>query len=306
MLKEALHYLSEKILDNGRNKARQVKVEGGLPGSITVILNDAQGNNIFQNLSVPLKGNVIKSLSLESYKTTLNLVGALNPEKTIHVYIGQSSLNAFSCDPVEAITASRQQMRSASEAAAVILPPPQTMNYLASQKVVMALDYTDAWKVVQAGLRADAKPMKLRIQELFTGVKSPGEIVTDAYLITDLITLLSKVTVNENKKKDQSSSGVNESLGLDVQRNLVLGDIPLPDVVTATVQMYQQVNVLVDVKMLFRYDFDEEEFVLTPIASSLQEATDATQSFILSQFEGMKLTVIPSGIELPSGVATLS
>ena len=273
MLREFMEWLTTQVAANNRDKIRVLKTPDGMPGQIVVAKLTAEGiydDDIIQYETTPVR---YITKTLRAFLETVKKLSVMQPGH-VDVFIGEDAITAY-------------------------LQPTRDP-YMRSESVILKLEHTRAWQFVSTGKCMAASALKFAIKEIFTGYEPAGDNP-----IISLVDMLSKVSVSESKKSMAANTQSTNSLGLDVQQGLELLGNDMPEVVPCPVQVYSQHDYLHYVKMLFRYDFENSKFVLTPIQRDLDEALDTTVAEITDAIgKDGDYNILPCQAVVPSGVAS--
>jgi len=280
MLAEFFEAFLEKLGDNNRDRVRVIKMKDGIPGELAILNRNAEGVYEADTVTVPLKPPTFVARTLKAFLETIVTAVKFQKKKDTQIYIGDSNIIAFLSDEMKDVFEECDQVR-------------------------MKLDQTAGFKFACSSVGSSASTLKFKILELFTGMPSEGP-----HPILKLVPMLSKVSVNESKKTQTTNDKASASLGIDVQQSLALNNEDMPEIVDVPVRVYDQIDYVCQVKMLFRYDFERGQFVLTPVRRSIDEAIDSTVTFMSELIDRIELdkntfAVFPAEIVLPSGVPEL-
>lgn len=287
MLAELFDKFVNQIAKNTRDKIRVLNVPSAPPGVINYLVEGEDGVVTKSEVVIALRAPIYTAMTMVSFKTTIELHMNHKDDEAdqVHLFIAPDKLSAFIIEAGNF--------------------------YEDCERVELALTETDAWKYACSSHISPSLNMKCDIRRLFTGTdKAFNQVgVTN---IMDLIPLLSKVSVKEAKNSRATNTKSNNTLGVEIDQELIMdGTDDIPEVVRVPVQQYKQVDHMTYVDMLFRYDFEESKFVLTPIQPSVQAACDSTTNQIqkllndISVAEG-KFTVFPAAINFADGKVTLA
>jgi len=285
MLSEFFDKVISQLAKNTRDEVRVLNSPSFAPGALHYLKKNDDGVWETSAEFFPLRNPVYSSKTVRSFVKTieLNMSTRTTLIKAL-VYIGVDKIQAFM--------------------------GVEDQPWHEAERVELDLSYNDSWKYATSSHSSTATTMKNDIRRLFTGTNvAYPEGVTS---IMELIPLLSKVSVKEAKNIKSTTTQTNNSIGIDVAKELVLDDKDsVPEIVRVPVQVYKQIDYLVDVDMLFRYDFEDNKFVLTPIQPSIDTAADRTTEWISAVLSDMdvakdKRVIFPSAIIVSEGKVTLA
>lgn len=253
MLKEALQYLLGQAADHRKAGLRVLKTPGGIPGRITYINANADGVYDIDTHSYDLAPKQYQARTIEGLcgfifnslpADTVNEAGG-KPDLNWHVMIGESEVRAY-----------RAYGEAFENADLVVLPLEETEEYKFFGK-------TASWK---------PSVLKKTIEKMFD----------ENDQIYSLVPMLSKISVRETKTTTQSTSKSNESLGLDVQRDLSIDKYgeELPGKTFVRINKFNEIEVPCTIDLNIHFDFDNTMIVLTPRNYSLRAADITTNNAI--------------------------
>lgn len=278
MLAECLELLIDRVATNNRDKIRVFKTPESVPGVINIATMKEDGTYETETVDYLLQPVKYVTKTLGAFIVTLKrLMTDDDDGVTADIFVGTDYIIAYLDGDLDL------HLR---------------------EQVILKLEPTPAWEFVNRRHNSSAIALKYTIKELFTGYPD------GASPILGLIPLLSKVSVNESKKTVADNSKAMNSIGLDVQQSLNLNDSDIPEEVMCPVSVYKQHDYIHYVKMLFRFDFEQSKFILSPVQHDLDEALDVTVGEIMetiaSPASGLKsFQIYPANAIIPTGGAEL-
>lgn len=244
MLKEALQYLGQNSADTRKAGIRIVKTPGIVPGTIAIARADNEGVYKDDLLTYPLAPPVFQAKSIEGVSEFMVSVMPPDNNSKWHVFISDDMVNGF-------------------------LKGEEEGSYLECPEIRLGLTKTEGWNFATSCQSLEPKDLIRTIRRLFTTLPIQS---MDYPNIKELLTLLKRISVRITSQSDQSNGNANESIGLDVQKQLSLGGDQLPETVSVPVRMYKECMEVVVVNMNCWFDFDSKEVVLEPIDETVLTA----------------------------------
>lgn len=271
MLQELMEYLFEN--NQGRKEAdyRILHLPGAIRGRVYAVNKDG----FVVNDSYTMEPPVLVTHTIAGMVAILEagLPAVIEkPESSWYVAVGKTNIRAFR---------THKDYASLYECPSVILGLHNTPSYNFATKA-------SKWK-----------PGELikTIKTLFTGMSSVPVIADQATNIIDLIPFLSKVNVKVVEQSKSTNSKTNETLGVDINRELLDAD-SMPEVVRVPVYVYDEFSFMTYVDMALAFDFDEKMFLLTPIQPSVVAAEEDTSDKLLDALKPDEGDIVQAHIEL--------
>lgn len=283
MLDAFLKYMKQAIGESTRDRVRVINMKDHqtMPGVVNALVVGDDGSITQEKYEVALAPNSMVAKTLRQFTESLVSKMVAEDYEKADIYIGDENIVCYFMVDTDS-------------------------EYHRMESLTLSLDATQAFEFASNKQVAKATALKYNIMELFTGYDKEGQNP-----IISLVPLLSKISVSERKSAKQTNTANNNSIGLDVQQDLVLNDNDvIPELVTVPVRVYEQVDYVHQITMLFRYDFDSGNFILSPVQSDVDAACDTTVAYITDIVDKIDLKtgehrIFPCAITIPSASASI-
>lgn len=176
---------------------------------------------------------------------------------------------------------------------AYLIPRDGSSSFATSERVTLKLEATEEWDFASKTTEHNPIDLVRKIKRLFTGKPSmdKGSSMPSAYDIQLAGSIFSRIAVTQTERSTTSVSAGNETLGNDINRELVLGEHQMPEFLSIPVNKYKQLDMPCEVISMCHYDYEKKKIVITPINHYLIKASDDTNKEIVQQLDNPEATV---------------
>lgn len=279
MIREALEYLFKQSSDARKAGIRILKTPNSMPGVIHTVGIDVNGIYEMQSLDYALAPCNYLARTIHGLKDFMVYGFPATDGFEWHIFIGEKKITAHRIQLDENETDAGREYA---------LFPSASLN----------LTETPAWTWAKNPPPQAPKALITFIQKHFTGKSSPPTGLLD---INDLIPLLRSLRVSTSKDMKVNTNVSNESVGLDVQKNLMMGEYKeLPECIAVPVQMFKEDDTQSVIRMYLSFDYEGGQIILSPVEADLIACEDKTNTAMADMLKVDYVNVSMVSMQYPS------